>query len=123
MVHNKARIGGESARARMMVDDTAVVLKRFYFLQREVILMQAGWMPGIELWEYKLLLPEFIWQDSRTTDELRQRMLELRYPERRITPDDEQKLLDIVRSVRMPEQHGIRRRIATGDQANAAAGV
>ena len=29
-----------SARAKMMVDDSAVILKRFYFLQREIILMR-----------------------------------------------------------------------------------
>jgi hypothetical protein len=100
MVGNQPRIGGPSARARMMVDDSAVILKRFFFVQREVILMQAGWMPGTDLWDYKLLLPEFIWQDSRTTDELRTRVLELRYPERRITPDEDAKLLAIVRSMR-----------------------
>ena len=47
-------------RARLMVPDSAKILKRFYFLQQEMILMQAGWLPGTEHWQSKLLLPEFL---------------------------------------------------------------
>lgn len=78
-------------RADRMVGDTALILKRFHFLMRECVLAQAGWMPGTIHWETKLLLPEFLWQDALILTELRERVLELRYPERRIEegPDEE----------------------------------
>lgn len=78
------------ARATLMVPDSAAILKRFYFLLRELVLMQAGWMPGTAHWACKLLLPEFLWQDQQTVQGLRQRVLELRYPERQIdvAPDE-----------------------------------
>ncbi len=72
-----------------MVPDASLVLKRFYFLQREAVLAQAGWMPGTLHWETKLLWPEFLWQDSLIASELRGRVLELRYPERRIDAEDD----------------------------------
>ncbi len=80
-------------RAGRMVEDSANILKRFYFLQRALVIMQAGWMPGTEHWQSKLLLPEFLWQDSLIAADLRQRVLELRYPERRIAPDQDAPLL------------------------------
>ncbi len=83
-----------AARFSLMVSDSAAVLKRFYFLQREIIRLEAGWFPAIAHWETKLLLPEVMWQDSRVTHELRERVLELRYPERRLEIDDNVKLLE-----------------------------
>ncbi len=50
---------------------------------REFVLMQAGWLPAVEHWQCKLTLPEYIWRDSLTAAALRERVLELRYPERR----------------------------------------
>jgi len=46
--------------------------------------MQAGWTPGTEHWETKLLLPEFLWEDALVAGQLRKRVLELRFPERRM---------------------------------------
>lgn len=80
-----------------MVTPTARVLKRFYFIERQTILIQAGWLPGLEHWESKLLLPEIMWETSVLARELRNRVLELRFPERRITVDDEGPLLELVR--------------------------
>lgn len=88
------------SRARLMVGECATILKRFYFLQREMVLMQAGWMPGTEHWQSKLLLPEFLWEDALIARDLRERVLELRYPERRIVAGDDQPLLDRWRSFR-----------------------
>lgn len=87
-------------RARLTVPDSAKILKRFYFLERELILMQAGWMPGCEHWHSKLLLPEFLWQDSLTARELRERVLELRYPERQIDVAPDEALMALWRSFR-----------------------
>jgi transposase len=81
-----------------MVNDSANILKRFYFLQRELVLMQAGWLPGTQHWQSKLLLPEFLWQDSLTCQELRQRVLELRYPLRAIDLPPDEALVRLWRS-------------------------
>ncbi len=67
-----------------MVTESAAILKRFYFLERELIHLAAGWVPGTAHWESKLLLPEILWESSILARELRQRVLELRFPERRI---------------------------------------
>jgi hypothetical protein len=82
-----------NSRATFMVPDASRLLKRFYFLQREGVLAQAGWMPGTLHWETKLLWPEFLWQDSLIAAEFRERVLELRYPERRLETDDEAELI------------------------------
>lgn len=87
-------------RARLMVGDCSTILKRFYFLQRELVLMQAGWLPGTIHWESKLLLPEFLWQDTIISKELRERVLELRYPERRLISDQEDILLHFWQQLR-----------------------
>lgn len=71
-----------------MVADSATILKRFYFLERELVLLQAGWLPAVEHWESKLLLPEILWQSAVLTSEFRKRILELRFPERRLQIDD-----------------------------------
>lgn len=76
-----------------MVGDSAKTLKRFHFLLRECVLAEAGWMPGTTHWETKLLWPEFAWQDALTAGALRDRVLELRYPERRVEPGDDEPLL------------------------------
>ena len=87
-----------TGRAQLMVNDSASILKRFYFLQRELVLVQAGWLPGTEHWQSKLLLPEFLWQDSLTCQELRQRILELRYPLRAIDLPPDEALVRLWRS-------------------------
>lgn len=81
-------------RAALMVTDAAKTLKRFYFLHRECVVAQAGWTPGTAHWETKLLWPEFLWQDSLTVAALRERVLELRFPERRIEPGEDAPLID-----------------------------
>jgi uncharacterized ferritin-like protein (DUF455 family) len=80
-----------------MVPEAARTLKRFYLLQRELVLMQAGWMPGSEHWQSKLLLPEFLWQDSLVGAQCRERVLELRYPEREIDTSEDEPLLTLWR--------------------------
>jgi len=90
----------QTERARLMVGECATILKRFYFLQRELVFMQAGWLPASEHWRSKLLLPEFLWQDALIAKELRERVLELRYPERRIIPGEDEPLLKLWRAFR-----------------------
>jgi hypothetical protein len=87
-------------RAALMVNDAAHILKRCYLLQRECVLMQAGWLPGAADMAVKLALAESLWEDALIAHELRQRVLELRFPERLIAPDDDQPLLDWWRAFR-----------------------
>src|SRR2546429_6494156 len=93
VIDSPLKMLSQSRRAQLTVPQCAMFLKRLYFLHRELVLMQAGWVPGIEHWEAKLLLPEFLWQDSLIAHELRQRVLELRYPEREIDVNPDGMLL------------------------------
>lgn len=83
-----------------MVAESAAILKRFYFLQRELVRLQAGWLPGLSRWELKLVLPEIAWEDALIAQQLRERVLELRYPDRRIAPGDDLALIEAWRSFR-----------------------
>lgn len=87
-------------RAALMVNDAAHLLKRCYLLQRECVLMQAGWLPGTPDLAIKLALAQSLWEDALIARELRQRVLELRYPERLIAPGADQPLLDWWRGFR-----------------------
>ena len=89
------KMPARDGRAALMVPDSADVLKRYYLVQRELVLAQAGWLPGVEHWGSKILIPELLWQDQLTAKELRERVLELRYPERRIAPGDDAPLLEL----------------------------
>ncbi|MEO6848086.1 MAG: DUF455 family protein, partial [Chthoniobacterales bacterium] len=86
-------------RSHFTVGSAAKVLKRFYFLQREMVLMQAGWLPGTAHLETKLALAEGMWQDALIAGQLRQRVLELRYPERRIDLEEDESLLAIIKTL------------------------
>ena len=94
------QLSSTNARSRLMVPESAAVLKRFFFLQREIVLMQAGWIPGTAAWAAKLLLPELLWEDSTILRLLRERVLELRFPERRIVPGEDAELLSDWRAFR-----------------------
>lgn len=101
-------------RSRLMVADAAVAIKRFHFLQRELIRMEAGWVPAIEDWGSKLALPELIWQDGLVARSLRERLLELRYPERNVTVGDDAALVGFFRSLgHAPHAHAFVQALAT----------
>jgi uncharacterized ferritin-like protein (DUF455 family) len=73
---------GDNARAVRMRMDTASILKRFFFCVRSLVVSQAGWIPSIALFEIKVMLPRFIWEDAMTANAIRDRIFELRYPSR-----------------------------------------
>jgi uncharacterized ferritin-like protein (DUF455 family) len=97
--HN-GKMRADTNRAQLMVEESALILKRFYFLQRELVMMQAGWLPGVSSMPIKLLLPEFLWQDALIANELRARVLELRYPLRQIDMAPDDGLIALFRSLR-----------------------
>src|SRR5436305_2681988 len=69
-------------RARWMRFDTAQILKRFFFLERSLLISQAAWILDVAPLEMKTALARFIWQSSETAHALRERVFELRFPSR-----------------------------------------
>lgn len=69
-------------RGRWMRLDTAYLLKRFFFCERVFLLSQAAWLPKIPSLPVKLGLAEAIWESALAADALRERVFELRYPNR-----------------------------------------
>jgi uncharacterized ferritin-like protein (DUF455 family) len=74
-------------RARWMRQDTAQVLKRFFFCERALLVSEAAWLPLIGSLEIKTALPRFIWQSSQVAHQLRERVFELRFPNRMMEED------------------------------------
>jgi uncharacterized ferritin-like protein (DUF455 family) len=65
-----------------MRQDTAEVLARFFYLERALVLASAGWIARVHRIESKAALARLCWQSSLTADALRERVFELRYPQR-----------------------------------------
>jgi uncharacterized ferritin-like protein (DUF455 family) len=86
---------GEQSRAKWMRVDTAEILKRFFFLERSIIISQAGWLAGIASLDIKTELPYFFWQDALTANALRERVFELHYPSRLMEVSDDQPLIAV----------------------------
>lgn len=89
-----------SPRAQLMRRDTAETLTRLFYLERSLILSQAGWLPAVERLEVKAALARMLWEDAVTADGLRNRVLELRYPSRVIAPDQHQQVIALFDAVR-----------------------
>jgi hypothetical protein len=80
--------------------DTAVILKRFYLCEKELVVSQAGWIPGIPYFDMKTLLPKILWEDAMTANALRERVFELRFPSRILEVADDQPLIDLFQTAR-----------------------
>ena len=84
---------GKHTRAQWMRMDAASILKRFFFLERALILAQSGWIASIAPIEIKTGLPGMTWQDAMTAQALRERVFELRYPSRLMEIGDDSSLV------------------------------
>lgn len=73
--------------------DIAVILKRFYFCERALVVAQAGWVAGTPRLDAKLGLAHTLWQDALTADSCRTRVFELRYPNRMLQPGPDQPVI------------------------------
>lgn len=62
--HSRA---GSQLRSRWMRQDTAYLLKRFFFCERELLLSQAAWLPKIPSLPIKLELAQAIWESLAVT--------------------------------------------------------
>ncbi|MBX3049111.1 MAG: DUF455 family protein [Anaerolineales bacterium] len=86
---------GQHPRAQWMRMDAAGILKRFFFLERALVVAQSGWLASIAPVPIKTGLPEFAWQDAETADDLRERIFELRFPSRLMEVDKDAALVNL----------------------------
>jgi hypothetical protein len=62
--------------------DTAQVLTRFHYLERALALAAGGWIAGTPSLDAKAALARAAWQQTLAGDAFRERVFELRYPNR-----------------------------------------
>jgi Protein of unknown function (DUF455) len=72
----------EPGRDRLLRLDSAALLRRFWHLERALTIACAAWVPRVRLLESKECLARTAWQNAMTGQALRQRVFELRYPDR-----------------------------------------
>jgi hypothetical protein len=68
------------APGRRTVDEASLLLKRMFFVEKEVMRTLGGYLVSISNWELKKLVPRHLWEDSLRANALRTRVLEMRYP-------------------------------------------
>jgi Protein of unknown function (DUF455) len=72
----------EPRAARLLRMDAARVFKRLFHLERALIVAAAAWVPDVARLESKAALARAAWESALTAHALRERVLELRYPDR-----------------------------------------
>ena len=82
MSQTPAFFSSPQSRARWMRHDVAQLLKRFFFCERSLVVTAAAWVPAVAPLETKIGLARFIWQGAETAHALRDRVFELRFPNR-----------------------------------------
>jgi len=88
-------------RARWMRLDTAQLLKRFYFCERMVLVSCAAWIPAIASLETKTGFARVVWQNAETAHALRNRVFELRFPNRLLEEEGaDQALIELFSAVK-----------------------
>ena len=73
--------------------DTAALLKRFFFCERSLLISQGAWLAALAPFEVKTTLPRFGWEMALAAHGLRERVLELRYPNRLLEIGADQALI------------------------------
>jgi hypothetical protein len=80
--------------------ESAAILKRFFFCEEALIRGMAGWLAAIAPFKVKVTLPRHIWEDALVAGELRQRVLELKYPNRLMDIGDDAPLIALFEAAR-----------------------
>ena len=88
-----------SPGASMLRLDTATVLRRFHHLERALTIGFAAWIPSVGRLDAKARLAKSAWQSSLTADALRERVFELRYPDRALAREPDVPLIRLFESV------------------------
>ncbi|MGC4190489.1 MAG: DUF455 family protein [Thermomicrobiales bacterium] len=78
---------GNFIATRHDVERSSARLKRLYLVERELMRTLGGKHIAIESWVAKNQMPRHWWVASRHADDLRNRVLELRYPRRDVDKD------------------------------------
>lgn len=86
---------GDAPRALWMRMDSARILKRFFFCEQALVVGQAGWLAAIAPFEIKTTLPQLFWEDSLTGHALRERVFELRFPNRMMEVGEDSPLVSV----------------------------
>lgn len=73
--------------------DTATTLRRFHHLERAVTIALAAWVPSVGRLDAKSALAKASWQSSLTGHALRERVFELRYPDRALVREPDAPLI------------------------------
>jgi hypothetical protein len=79
--------------------DTATTLRRFFQCERSLTIACAAWTPGVDRLEAKELLARSAWENSLTAAALRERVFELRYPERDLVTGTDTSLVELFTSL------------------------
>ncbi|MBT5516577.1 DUF455 family protein [Candidatus Peregrinibacteria bacterium] len=90
----------EHDRMALMRYDSAVILKRFFFVEESLIKSIAGWIPGTAHLILKTEYAKIMWQNAKTAEDMRQRVYELRYPSRLMSKEGEEELIRLVDEAR-----------------------
>jgi hypothetical protein len=99
-MEDNSLLPAKDPRARLMRYDTAVILKRFFFVEESLVRSQAGWIPATAPLMLKLTYARLMWEDSQTAEAMRQRVFELRYPSRLMSKEGEEPLIQLVDEAR-----------------------
>ena len=78
---------------------TAIALRRFWHLERALVLAYGGWIPCVRRLEAKAALAEAAWESSLTAHALRERVFELRYPDRSLNREPDAALVSVFEEV------------------------
>ncbi len=90
----------DDCRSNLMRFDTAIILKRFHYCERQIAIAEAGWISGTAPLLLKLLYAEMMWEDSQAADAMRTRVFELRYPSRMMEKGGEEPLIALLSEMR-----------------------
>jgi hypothetical protein len=80
-------------RARLLRLDSAHVLKRFFFVERALLIACAAWIPALHRLESKEQMAKAAWQNALAAQALRERVFELHYPDRTLEIGEERPLV------------------------------
>lgn len=90
----------QDRRARLMRYDTAIILKRFHFVESSLVLSIAGWIPATAPLLLKTAYARIMWENSQSAESMRQRVFELRYPSRLMSKEGEEPLIQLMDEAR-----------------------
>lgn len=89
---HSAGLGRVYERGAFGVDENAAVLRRYEFIHRKLVYLQAGHLPRRALWELKVALGRHLYEDAEAATALRARILDLRQNANVLSREPDQRL-------------------------------